>query len=477
MSDAEIDVVVIGSGAAGLAAAVAAKEAGAGWVVVSESEGVVGGSSRLSGGVVMGAGTRAQKADGVEDDVETFLYDYLHWNNYDVDLGPVTTLVRESGRTIDWLEDHGAKFSDRLIYTSTERNKRGHSIGGGQTLIDALHGSARRLGVDIAVGQRVSRLLMEDGRVVGVAVGDDEIRAKTVVVATGGFGANFERVAKFTPSVWYEGWSWYIGADGARGDALDFADAIGAQLTGYDHCLRTLAPKFLPNKLNEAFQPSWSILVTKEGRRFFDESMPYAVVDERIGHVGNQAFLIFDDAAMHPPAELADRYRSPYRQNWPDRDEFRPRNYVPDLVEEMVKQGRMFAGETIEEVAAKAGLDPAVVAGELARYNRMCAEGKDRDYLKPEQFLLPIETAPYYIAEVRPCTINWTAYGFRIDDSARVLHQDGTEIEGLYAAGECTGGVLGGAYVGSGNSLANSFTIGRVAGTQAAAYAGGVAPA
>ncbi|OOL33478.1 oxidoreductase [Rhodococcus rhodochrous] len=475
MADFDVDVFVIGSGGAGLAAAVAAREAGAERVMICESESVVGGSSRLSGGLFMAAGSRAQQADGIEDDVDTFLYDYLHWNNYDVDLGPVKTLVENAGATVDWLEGHGVEFADRLIYTSTERNKRGHiPLGGGQAIVDAMHTVAKRLGIDIAIGQRVDRLLVEDRKVVGAAVGDDEIRAKAVVVATGGFGANNERVAKYTPSVWYEGWSWYIGAEGARGDALDFAEAIGAQLTGFDHCLRTLAPNFAPNKLNEAFQPGWCMLVTEDGHRFLDESMPYAVVDERINHVGNRAFMIFDNAAMHPPAELADRYRSPYRQNWPDRDEFRPKNYVPDLVEEMVQKGRMFAGDTVEDAAAHAGLNPGVVAGAVARYNRMCAEGVDHDYLKPTKFLLPISTGPYYIAEVRPCTVNWTAYGFRIDDTARVLHQNGTEIQGLYAAGECTGGVLGGAYVGSGNSIANSYTIGRVAGSEAAIYAASV---
>lgn len=476
MTGFDVDVFVIGSGGAGLAAAVAAKEAGAGRVLVAESEGVIGGSSRLSGGVFMAAGSRAQQADGVQDSIEDFWYDYLRWNNYDVDLAPVRTLVENAGATVDWLEGHGAKFSTRLIYASTERNKRGHnSVGGGQTIINAMQSAAKRLGVDIALGQRVDRLLVEDGKVVGAAAGEDEIRAKATVVATGGFGANFDLVAKYTPSVWFEGWSWYIGADGARGDALAWAEQVGAQLTGYDHCLRTLAPRFFPHKLNEAFQPSWSILLTRDGRRFFDESMPYAVVDERINHVGNQAFMVFDDAAMHPPAELADRYRSPYRQNWPDRDEFRPKNYVPDLVEEMVRQGRMFAGDTIEDAAKQAGLDPQVVAGELARYNRHVAGGVDRDYFKPEQFLLPITTAPYYIVEVRPCTINWTAYGLRIDGAARVLHKNGTEIGGLYAAGECTGGVLGGTYVGSGNSIANSYTIGRVAGTEAARYAAAIA--
>jgi fumarate reductase flavoprotein subunit len=465
--------LVVGSGAAGLAAAVAAHEHGARRALVAESEGVVGGSSRLSGGVVMGSGSRLQKAAGIEDDADTFFHDYLVLNRYDVELGPVRSFTRRAGETIDWLEDHGVAFSSGLIYAGVELNKRGHCVrGGGQGIIDALHSYCRRNGIDIALGQRISRLLTEGGKVVGAAAGQDTITASAVVFATGGFGANPEKLAQYFPSGWYEGWSWYIGADGARGDALDIGEQIGAQIIGWDHGLRTLAPNFAPLNLNEAFQPGWSVLLDPAGRRFVDESLPYGIMDQRIRAVGDKAFMMFDDTAMRPSAELADSYRSPYRQNWPDRDPFRPKNYVADLVDDMVAKGRMFRADTIAGLAAAADLDTRVVVDELARYNRLVAAGEDRDQLKPARFLLPISQPPYYIAEVRPCTVNWTGYGLRIDAEGRVLHEDGTEIEGLFAAGECTGGVLGGAYVGSGNSLGNSCTMGRVAGETAAAYTG-----
>jgi flavocytochrome c len=470
-SERDVDVLVIGSGAAGLAAALAAHEHGAGRVLVAESEDVVGGSSRLSGGVVMGSGSRLQKAEGIEDDVDTFLRDYLVLNQYDVEMGPVTSLTRRAGETIDWLEDHGVAFSTSLIFAGVELAKRGHCArGGGQSIIDALQSQCRQKGIDIALGRRVDRLLMEDGVVVGAAVGEDRITASAVVFATGGFGANPEKLAEYFPSVWYEGWSWYIGANGACGDAIDIGEELGAQIIGWDHGLRTLAPNFAPLNLNEAFQPSWAVMLDSGGRRFVDESLPYGVMDARIRAVGDKAFMIFDDAAMRPPAELADRYRSPYRQNWPDRNEFRPKNYVDDLVDDMVAKGRMYRADTIGGLAAVIGLDEQTVVDELARYNRMVAAGEDRDQLKPEKFLLPIDKAPFYAAEVRPCTVNWTGYGLRIDGGGRVLHRNGTEIAGLFAAGECTGGVLGPAYVGSGNSLANSCTMGRVAGEAAAGY-------
>ena len=470
----DFDVITVGSGAAGLAAAVAAYEHGARRVLVVESEGQVGGSSRLSGGIIMAAESRLQRAAGYDDTVDEFFHDYLAYNQWGVDLPPVEVLARRSGETVDWLQDHGVEIASTLIETGIELNrKRGHAVqGGGQALIDALHAYCRKYGIDIALGQRVDRLLTDqDGAVCGVGVGDDTVTGRAVVVATGGFGADLEKVAAFFPSVYWDGWTWYIGADGARGDALELGEAVGAQLTGRGNGLRTVAPQFFPYKFNEAYQPGWMVMVTPDGYRFMDESDLYAIVDQRYHHIGDRAFMLFDDAAMRPPAELADRYRSPYTQSYPGREPFQPKNYQPDLVDEMVAKGRVLKADSIAELAKAADVDPEILVGEVNRYNGFCAAGVDADMGKPAEFLLPLSTAPFYMVEVRPCTVNWTGYGLRIAATCQVRHRTGAEIDGLYAAGECTGGVLGRAYVGSGNSLANACVMGRVAGEAAAARA------
>ncbi len=469
--EVDFDVVVIGSGAAGLSAAVTAHEQGAQRILVAESEGVVGGSSRLAGGIVMAAESRLQKEAGIQDSVDDLLHDYLTFNQYGAQIGPVRTLLRRSGDTIDWLQEHGVPFAPELIKAGIERNRRGHAVlGGGQALVDSLHRYCRNNGIEIALGRRVDRLLVRDGAVHGIAVGDDEVTAGSVVIATGGFGADLEKVAQFMPSAYEEGWTWYIGADGSRGDAIAMAAEVGAQLTGRDNGLRTVGPKFLPNKLNEAYQPGWGVMVDPQGRRFMDESSLYALVDQHYHHIGDRGFMIFDEAAMRPPAELADRYRSPYPLQFPGREPFRPRNYQPDLVDEMVAKGRMFTADTVAGLAAAVGLSEDVLTGEIERYNRFCETGGDRDFGKPAEYLLPVSTAPYYIAEVRPCTVNLTAYGLRIDANSQVVHESGTEIQGLYAAGECTGGVLA-RYTGSGNALANACVMGRNAGESAARHA------
>ncbi|MGH3626334.1 MAG: FAD-dependent oxidoreductase, partial [Sciscionella sp.] len=297
----DVDVMVIGSGAAGLAAALSAVEAGCGRVLISEAADVVGGSSRLSGGIVMGSGSRLQRAAGIDDDPSHLFAEYMSLNHWDLAVGPVKRFTARSGETIDWLADHGVPFFDRLIFGGEERTARSHCIdGGGQALVNALWSACQQHGVDLALGRRVDRLTTDGAVVTGVASGGEAITAHATVVATGGFGANPERIKAHFPSAWTPEWTWYIGADGSQGDAFGFAEQVSAQVTGFDRGLRTLDPHFA--RLNEAFLPGWTVLLDCEGRRFCDETAPYGVLDTLIRARGNRAFVVFDDAAMRPPA-------------------------------------------------------------------------------------------------------------------------------------------------------------------------------
>jgi flavocytochrome c len=464
----DVDVLVIGSGAAGLCAALAAHEAGA-TVLVAESEAVVGGSSRLSGGVVMGSGSSVQRAAGIADSPELMYREYMALNQWQVMPGPVRTLAFECGATIDWLIDHGVHFEDRLIYGGDESQPRSHVVTGrGDGLIDPLHARCREADIDIALGLRVDRLLVDNGRVVGAAVGDDELRAGAVVLATGGFGANPARLQQLFPSAWHEGWTWYIGADGSRGDAIDLTEPLGAMVVNHDRGLRTLEPHFIQR--NEAILPGWLVIVDQAGQRFMDESAPYGIADAMMRRVGDVAYVIFDDAAIHPPADRVEFYKSRYKQAWPGMPPFQPRNWIADVIDPMVAEGRVSCHATVEAVAVDLGIDSAALAGTIERYNEFAATGHDGDYAKNGTFLAPLSTPPFYGVVVRPTVVNLTATGLRIDADTRVVGRHGRAIEGLFAAGECTGGVIGAVYMGSGNSLGNSTTMGRVAGRAAALH-------
>lgn len=463
----DFDVLVVGSGAAGLAAALTAATAGAS-VLVAEAETVVGGSSRLSGGLMMGAGTRFQRAAGIEDDAESLLHDYLLLNQWDVQVAAVQRFAELAGPTVEWVADLGVQFYDEIVFGGDERLPRVHCpVGRGQAVVDVLRGACLKAGVQIALGRRVDRLLVQDGVVVGAAVGDDELRTSAVVIASGGFGANPARVATHYPSAARTEWCWYLGAAGAQGDALDLVGQVNAQMIGHDRGLRLLHPNFFT--MYEAYLPGWLVLVDGNGHRFLDETAPYGIADGLLRSHGDRAFAIFDSAAIGAATTAV---KARYKQTVPGSTKKQSPNWNADVIEEMVRAGKVHRADTISDLAEVAGLPPRQLQGAIDRYNRGAADGEDVDFGKSGKFVDLVVAAPFYAAEVRPATLCFTSFGPRIDRNAQVVDDYGQAVPGLFAAGECTGGIIGSRYVGSGNSYATCLVFGRLAGSYAAAEAG-----
>ena len=446
MTEFDFDVIVVGSGAAGLSAAMAASQEGAS-VLVAEGEGIVGGSSRLSGGLMMGAGTRYQKALGIEDSPEALFHDYMTLNQWKVESAVVERLTQRAGAAVEWLG------------------------GRGQAVVDVLYARCREAGVEFALGQRIDRLLTDDaGAVRGVAVGDDEISAAAVVVATGGFGANEEKRRELFPSVYDTEWSYYIGADGSRGDALEFTRELKAQVTGFNRGLRLLHTDF--DRMYEAYIPGWLTLVNRDGRRFCNETAPYGIMDGLMTEQGDVAFAIFDHRRLVEATELG---VARYKQSIPGSTKKQSPHWNLDIIEMMQKEGKVHVADSVDALAERIGVPAAHLQATVERVNDLHSRHEDADYLKDPKFLEPIAEGPFYAVEVRPATCCFTACGLRIDRDAQVLDSSGRPIPGLFAAGEVTGGVIGPRYVGSGNSYGNCVTMGRVAGQSAAAVAASVA--
>jgi succinate dehydrogenase/fumarate reductase flavoprotein subunit len=465
--DVDVDVVVVGSGAAGLVAALTAVEHGA-RVLVAEAEGIVGGSSRLSGGLIMGAGTRYQAAAGIDDSPAELFHDYMQVNRWTVDAATVRRFCEVSGQVVEWLGDLGVEYHDQLIKASDERTPRVHvPIGNGQAVVDVLHRRCRERGVDIALGQRVDRLPIDDASraVRGVAVGDDEITSRAVVIATGGFGNAPEKLAEHFPSATATEWTWYIGADGARGDAIDLGRQVGAQLVGHDHGLRLLHVDF--DRTYEALLPGWLVMVDASGHRFVDETAPYGVLDAVCREHGDRVFVVFDSTSLARTREWGvEQFAYPI----PGHERPLSKHWNPDLMEQMVAAGAVRCAGTLTDLAATLQIDASGLVGTVERYNGFAADGVDQHCGKPARFLHPVSTAPFYGAELRPATVCSTAYGLRITPDAQVLALDDRPIAGLFAAGECTGNVVGPNYFGSGNNYANCCAVGRIAGTAAATH-------
>ncbi len=447
--------------APGLCAALTAHDNGARRILVAEAEGVVGGSSRLSGGLVMGAPTRHQRALGIEDSADALYHDYLQLNRWTVDAPIVRRLCDWSGPTVDWLGDLGVEFHDQLVLGGDELVPRVHvPKGSGQAIVDVLHRHCRERDIDIALGQRVDRLLIGPDGVSGVAVGDDEITAHAVIIASGGFGADRAKLAEHYPSAAATEWTWYIGADGARGDAIDLGRQVDAQLIGHDRGLRLLDAGF--DHVYEAFLPGWLVMVDRAGYRFIAETAPYGLLDYAVREKGDSVFVVFDHAALQGSSDGSWTKEIPGHGGRPSK------HWNPDVVEMMIAAGRVQRSDTIDGLAAELALPADALAGTIERYNAGVADGVDHQCAKDPAMMLPVSSGPFYGAELRPATVCSTAFGLRITADAEVLDVADQPIPGLFAAGECTGNVVGAQYVGSGNNYANCTVVGRIAGAAAA---------
>lgn len=472
MSERELDVVVVGSGGAGLIAALTAHDQGA-RVVVVEAESVVGGASRLSAGMLMGAGTAVQRAAGLEDDRDGLYHEYMFANQFLLKPGIVRRMAHESGAGIDWLAELGVRFFPDVMQGGGERTARSHvpqggDVVGGQHIVDVLHQACRERGIEIVLGNRVDRLLERDGAVIGVGIGDDEYEAGAVVLATGGFGANKDLIVKHLPSMArYRDDLIYIGPESSQGDGLALASGVGGNLVGEDVYQPLLTPRIDTQEF-DAYLPAWAMLVAPHGRRFCDETAPYGQTYGVVKATADVVYGIFDARTL---AENDTPALQTFKPEFPPGNPMPPHIYSAEGLQRLLESGSIVQADTLEELAGKLGIPANALTGTVARYNGFADAGEDRDYRKPEKFLRPVREAPFYGMPIRPSTMGFTSFGVEIDDEGRVMDPCSAPIEGLFAAGECTGGILGTRYLGSGNMWASCIVFGRLAGRTAATHA------
>lgn len=453
----DFNVIVFGGGGAGLSACASASAAGAS-VLLIEAGTRTGGSTALSGGVFYAAGTSLQREAGVDDPgVEAMIEYYLALNQYKLEPALVRRLCEGATPAFEWLRDIGVEFGvDDLYAAGVDKLRRGHrATGGGAAIAERIEGSFSGRNVEVALDTRVDRLLVEDGRVVGIEVDGAPVRGRAVVIATGGFGANPAKLAELYPDAVRHGdLHWYIGADTCRGDGLDIGRAAGAVLSPSNCGLLLLTPGFAKDL--ESYLPGWLMLVNAHGRRFIDETIEYSVLAEVLSSQSRaEAYAIFDESRR--VQAKAGRYRS--APNW-----------TAERLAEFADDGRLVRAATLAALAAEIDVPADALEVTVARYNAGAAAGADADFFKQPDMLAPIADGPFYAARVRAAIICWTGTGLRIDRDARVLDAAGRPIPGLYAAGETTGGMFGQCYASGGASIANAVVFGRIAGSQAASH-------
>ena len=491
----DTDIVIVGAGGAGMTAAIAAANEGKN-VVIVESQAMVGGNSVRSTGGMNAAKTPAQdenefaESAGVEKTLETAASEWAgneaitaladtvagQWAEYQanpvgyfdsVELMELDTLIgghgtndpalvealcSNSADAIAWLSEQGIELTSVSSFggASVKRIHRpvdseGKTISVGSYMIPLLQAKCEGLGVEFIMNTTANEILTDaNGAAVGIAATDKNgaavtVNAKAVILATGGFGANLDMVVEYKPDL--AGFM-TTNAPGAQGQGIDMAVAIGAGTVDMDQI--QIHPTVEANTaalITEGLRGDGAILVNAEGNRFTDEVGTRDVVSAaEIAQTGSYSWLVIDQA-------MAD---------------------ASSVIQGYINNGYTVTGETYEELAEAMGVDAAAFAATMDKWNAAVAAGVDEEFGRTS-FANPLDTAPYYAIKVT-AGIHHTMGGLTINPQTQVLAGDGTVIDGLYAAGEVTGGVHGGNRLG-GNAVADFVVFGRIAGEQAAAYA------
>ena len=489
-----VDVVVVGAGGAGMTAAITATDAGK-KVIVVESQPIAGGNSVRSTGGMNAAKTPYQdknefkEAAGVEKTLATAAEKFAdnatitalaatvksQWDAYQanpqgyfdsVELMELDTMIGGKGKNnpelvkalaensaaaIEWLASIGAEVKNVGAFggASVKRihrpvNADGKVTAVGAYIVPILEKNLQDRNVQFLFDTTANEIIMKDGKAVGIkGTGKDghkvTINAKSVVIATGGFGANAEMVEKYKPEL--KGFA-TTNAEGAQGQGIDMATAVGAATVDMNqiqiHPTVHIEEDGNAHLITEGLRGDGAILVNTEGKRFYDEvSTRDKVSAAIIAQPEKSAWLIVDQSMVDKSAVIA--------------------GYI--------KSGYTVTGATYEELAKAMGVDEATFTSTMNTWNQAVEAKSDAEFGRTS-FANPLTAAPYYAIKITPA-VHHTMGGIVINPKAEVLNEKGEAIPGLFAAGEVTGGVHGANRLG-GNAVADFVVFGRISGQSAA---------
>ena len=541
--DQSFDVIVVGSGAGGMTAALTARAAGAN-VVLVEKAAHYGGSTALSGGGIWAPNNPTLLRQGLGDDPEDvrrylravigervpparleafaaaapLALEFLEkqsphlrffWCRGYSDYHPEHPGGRPNGRSIEalpfdkrklgpleadmletgiqgpaglwitatdfhdlnqvtrtWLGKRALLRAAGRVATNVVRRRRMATTGA--ALIGRLRLALAEAGVEVWLNSPVTSLVSDAGRVVGAVVERDgrarRLEARSgVVLATGGFDHNAELRAKYLAPVDHD---WSMGAPSNTGDGIRLGEDLGAALDLMDDAWWMPAVELPKGRLfplvSERSMPG-SLIVNQGGRRFTNESAPYVnfihdqlrLESEQGGHV--PAWFIMDQRARQRYTFAAIAPYQPLPKSW-------------------FAIGTMFSSSTIDGLAAKIDVPAEALAATVTRFNAAARAGRDEDFRRgdsaydryygdptlPNPCLNELVKAPYYAAKLVPGDLG-TKGGLLTDEQARVLREDGTVLEGLYAVGNTSASVMGNEYAGAGATIGPSLTFGWIA--------------
>ena len=439
------DMIIVGSGGAGMTAAIEAKDAGMNPVILEKMPMAGGNTSKASAGL-NASETSVEKAQGITDSNDKFYEETLKGGGGTNDKELLRYFVDHSAAAVDWLAQNDIVL-DNLTTTggmSVSRTHRPHDGSAvGAYLVKGLEENISKRDIPVFVNSDVTKINEKDGKVSGVEVKIEgetkQVDSKAVVVTTGGFGANQKMIAKYRPDL-----KDYVttNAAGSTGDGIEMISALGGALVDMDKI--QIHPTVFQKTgylVSESIRGEGAILVNKEGKRFFNEMDTRDKVSAaELKQDGKYAYAIFGEGTKDK-VKAVDQYIS------------------KDMVVE---------ADNVEELAKKLDIKPEELNATVTKWNKAVADKKDSEFGRTTGMTNDISGKVYAI-KVAP-GIHHTMAGVKINTQTQVLKEDGQPIKGLYAAGEVTGGLHGGNRIG-GNAVADIIIFGRQAGQESAKYA------
>ena len=454
-TEKEVDVVVIGAGGAGLAAAVSAHENGA-TVLVLEKMPKPGGNTIISGAAYNCVDPGRQIPAGIEDSVELHYQQTYEGGDKVGNPELIKILVENAYPTLEWLEGLGMEFTDYVFTVLGGLWPRAHRpvmpLGTGYitTYMNYIENNSSEM--EVMVNTEATHIIMENGKAVGVRAEGPEgpVIAKAnkgVVIATGGFSKNTEMLNQYNKT-WPDLTNTLsTNHPGATGDGIRMAVEVGANLVGMEHIqllpLGDPDTGSLAGNIEQAVENR--IFVNKEGKRFVDEGARRDVMTKALFEQEDAFLWIILDSHNYPTGDT--------------------KNNFNETIDELVAAGRAYKADTLEDLAAQIGVNADNLVAAVEDFNKHVESGEPDEFGRT-LYQWKMDTPPYYAGARKP-TVHHTMGGIEINTEAQVVDTSGNVIPGLYAAGEVTGGIHGTNRLG-GNALADINTFGRIAGRNAA---------
>lgn len=445
----EADIVVIGSGIAGMSAAVEAASQGAS-VIVLEKYKVSGGDSSICSGNFYCCGSKKQDELGYTDygtpeEIAQFFFDQ---SDGDANMDICRLVAEHGGEAMDWLVSLGCDFDKKPGDNVSDRSMLSTTSGKG--IVDTLIAEAEKNGVEIMMETRAVELVTDNGAISGVKARkgktEYDISAKAVVLASGGFDGQDWSKELYAPGA--VGWHTFS-SPGNTGDGIELAKDANALtlLKGGLSQIHLVGKEPLPlnDELSKLRMVNTGVLVSDLGYRCANESMT-SQFDYFTPFVqsGRKSFFIICDS-QQPEARM-------------------------DLMKKGVEKGVVNTANTIEELAVEAGLPPYPLAKTIEAYNALCDAGEDTAFHKKPEDLQRVDQAPFYAIQITPNT-NDSFGSVPISTKAEALDANRAPVPGLYAAGTIANPELFYMrYAVSGSSLCMGTVTGRIAADEAIKY-------